>query len=63
MTPQELRDLVGVMRELGVVEACGIVLGPAPHTGEPRKREELTEEQRAERRDAILFAASGVRPR
>jgi hypothetical protein len=30
VTPADLRALVPVMRELGVVSCCGIVLGPAP---------------------------------
>ncbi len=61
MTPSELRDLVAAMRELGVTECDGVKLGPVP--GAPTKREPVDEQKAAEQRDAILFAASGVRPR
>lgn len=30
LSPEELRSLVAVMRELGVVQASGIILGPPP---------------------------------
>lgn len=30
VTPEQLRELVVTMRELGVVSCCGIVLGPMP---------------------------------
>lgn len=61
MTPTELRELVAVMRELHVLEACGVKLGAIP--GKPHVREPIDEAKAAEQRDAILFAASGVRPR
>jgi hypothetical protein len=32
MTPDDLRALVAAMRELGVLEADGVKLGPAPTT-------------------------------
>jgi hypothetical protein len=30
MTPDELRALVSAMRELGVIQADGVILGPVP---------------------------------
>lgn len=59
LSPQELRDLVGVMRELGVIQADGVILGPTPtkleqleskHAqGELIDREELEAERHRQR--------------
>ena len=60
-----LRAKVAAMRELGVTEADGIKLGPAP---QPPKKEETEEEMKKrlgrerQRQHDILFAASGTRP-
>ena len=60
VTPDELRALVAVMRDLGVVSCDGIVLGPAPtrleqlrHAPEqdPGERQRL---ERLARREAVL---------
>lgn len=40
----DLRQLVPVMRELGVLEAFGVKLGPDPGIGEERKRRSTTPE-------------------
>ena len=61
-----LRAKVRAMRELGVTEADGIKLGPAPA---PPKKEETKEEWKArmnaqrQREHDILFAASGTKPK
>ncbi len=60
-----LRAKVAMMRELGVLEADGIKLGPVP---QPPKKEETEEEMKKrlgrerQRQHDILFAASGTRP-
>lgn len=60
-----LRAKVALMREMGVLEADGIKLGPAP---QPPKKEETEEEWKgrqakiARRQHDILFAASGTKP-
>lgn len=60
---QDLRELVAAMRELGVIEACGVKLGaepaPAPkqETVKERSLREL-QEFRDETRD--MLAANGV---
>ena len=64
MTPRRLREMVAVMRELGVLEADGIRLGPVPTapvvlTAEQRKAREAAEERR---RVELQYAASGFRP-
>lgn len=65
MKPDELRALVAVMRELGVIEADGVRLGPAPTPAHaPRKRptEREQEDLDAERAAKLLFASTRVRP-
>ncbi len=60
-----LRAKVALMREMGVLEADGIKLGPAP---QPPKREETEEEWKerqakiAQKQHDIMFAASGTKP-
>lgn len=60
-----LRAKILMMRELGVTEADGIKLGPAP---QPPKKEETEEEFKerqakiAQRQHDILFAHSSTRP-
>lgn len=73
MTLEELTALVAKMRELGVVEACGVRLGPLPttFTDEERaairlKREKDRAEREKDRADyetRIAFAATPWRPR
>lgn len=62
MSLQELRDLVAEMRKLGVVEACGVKLGPVPHEAlSEQEREELRkkrEKAQAEHEKRIAFAAT-----
>lgn len=65
MKPDELRALVAVMRELGVIEADGVRLGPVPAPAHaPRKRptEREQEDLDAERAAKLLFASTRVRP-
>lgn len=65
MKPDELRALVAVMRELGVIEADGVRLGPVP-TGPVKARKRPTEREQedidAERAAKLLFASTRVRP-
>lgn len=62
---EALRAKVLLMRELGVLEADGIKLGPAP---QPPKKEETQEEWKerqtkiAQRHHDIMFAHSSTRP-
>lgn len=66
MTPEELKAKVEMMRELGVSEADGIVLGPPilPPAPEETKEEMLARIAREEERvHRVMFAASGTRPR
>lgn len=62
MTLDELRSLVAEMRKLGVVEACGVRLGPVPHesmTEEERKAlREKREKERQEYENRVAFAAT-----
>lgn len=51
MTPAELRELVSTMRELGVLEANGVKLGPEP------LRAQNLERAIAEEKDPIAKAA------
>lgn len=65
----ELRADVAVMRECGVLEWGDIRLGPAPRVAGEPAREPTADEVRAklerleEERLAILFGATGMRPR
>ena len=62
MTPKQLREVVAVMRELGVVECDGIKLGPPPVVARASSGGERSEAKRAEP-DEVLFAATRMRPR
>ena len=61
-----LRQKVELMRELGVMEADGIKLGPAPV---PPKKEQTPEEWKleqarlAQKQHDVMFAASGTKPK
>jgi hypothetical protein len=61
----KLRAKILMMREMGVTEADGIKLGPAP---QPEKKEETEEEWKerqermARRYHNIMFAASSTKP-
>jgi hypothetical protein len=61
-----LRAKVALMREMGVLEADGIKLGPAPS---PPKKEETEKEWKArqvraaQRNHDIMFAASSTKPK
>lgn len=65
-SPDDLREIVKVMRELGVTEWGDVKLGEAP--GPPPRtltKEELEKKLREEqeKRDNVLFAATSIRPR
>ena len=63
MTPSELREFVAVMREVGAVQAEGIVLGPPPTKlgaleakaaqGAEVDAQELAEERKRQRREEL----------
>jgi hypothetical protein len=59
MTAKELREMVAVMRELGVLECDGIKLGPAPV-----KAPAASQKDPQPRRTAhdTMFAATRIRP-
>lgn len=61
----ELRAKVTAMRELGVLEADGIKLGPLPPPPPKEETEEEWKERQAkiaQRQHDIMFAASGTKP-
>lgn len=61
----ELRAKVTAMRELGVLEADGIKLGPLPAPPPKEETEEEWKERQAkiaQRQHDIMFAASGTKP-
>jgi hypothetical protein len=69
MKPDELREIVATMRELGVTECGTIKLGPPPpptreilSADEEARREKERRLRAEERQRDIQFAASHVRP-
>jgi hypothetical protein len=62
---EALRAKVLLMRELGVTEADGIKLGPAPQPPKKEETEEEFKERQAkimQRQHDIMFAHSSTRP-